>query len=186
MRDFDAQSPPPELKSRVHDTLRSRGLLNPQPRASGRRIAMVAAASVIVFAGGLAAGRWAGMPARDDRPQFMLLLYEDSAFVASGTSSRAAEYGRWADSLGALGSMESGDELATSERWVTSRGDHQAAPAGAGTARIGGYFLLRAESISDAAHIAATCPHVRYGGAIAVRAIVQAARPPGQAAGSAP
>jgi len=79
---------------------------------------------------------------------YVLLLYQDSTYrmpPKGHSAERVAEIVRWADSLHAAGKLE--------------RGGHLVGPG-----PVGGLFMIRAESDSDAARIAATCPFTRYGG----------------------
>jgi hypothetical protein len=106
----------------------------------------MAAAAVVVLGVGVSVLR----PRHTLAPgrTYVLLLYQDSTYrmpPKGHSAERVAEIARWADSLYANGKLE--------------RGGHLVGPG-----PIGGLFMIRATSDSDAARIAATCPFTRYGG----------------------
>jgi hypothetical protein len=68
---------------------------------------------------------------------------------------RRAEYGRWADSLARVGKLDVEGHLEPPGNVVD------------------GLFIVRAANDSDAARIAATCPHTKYRGHIEVRRFVE-------------
>ena len=89
---------------------------------------------------------------------YVLLLSPGSEYLApppGRLDERRAEYGRWADSLARLGKLDLGGHL-------EPPGDV-----------VDGLFIIRASSDSDAARIAATCPHIKYRGHIEVRRFVE-------------
>jgi hypothetical protein len=47
----------------------------------------------------------------------------------------------------------------------------ESAPSRSPAGVLAGYFVLEAEDLEEAERLAATCPHVAYGGAIEVRLI---------------
>ena len=90
---------------------------------------------------------------------YALLLTVDSTYVYPPPTElrrREHEYGRWADSLAALGKLDLGGKL-----------------LGQGRLPVDGLFIIRAANDADAARIAATCPHYKYGGHVEVRRFVQ-------------
>jgi hypothetical protein len=87
----------------------------------------------------------------------MLLLYEDASYHAPAAghgAERFAEYARWADSLQAVGELE-----------------RTAALAGPGA--VTGFFIVRARSDDEAARLAAACPHMKYGGRVETRRLIE-------------
>ncbi|MGI8843398.1 MAG: YciI family protein [Gemmatimonadaceae bacterium] len=170
--------PPDALEHRVRRTLTARGLLRRRPSSVLRRVA-AAAAAVALFA----AGYLTGESGRDDLAEpdgagrYALFLYEDSAFDTSRPEMElVAEYSAWAAALRERGRLETGEQLASAEILLERQADSivvgergPAAEAGALT----GLFVIRAASESEALSIARTCPHLKYGGRIAVRAIVE-------------
>lgn len=163
--------PPAALREEVKRSLQEQGLLAPHhtPRGMlGRSLAYAAAAALFFAAGALVGQRGAAGP----RPsavghQFVLFLYEDSTFRADvPEASLVAEYSAWADSLRRRGALVAGEKL---------RGGAGTVLAGAAraTARdaLGGFFIVRAAGEDEALALAASCPHLRYGGRIVVREI---------------
>jgi hypothetical protein len=115
-------------------------------------VAAAAAAALLL----VIAHPWSG--ARPAGQTYVLLLSPGPAYLppAEGhMGERRAEYGRWADSLARLGKLELEGHLE---------------PPGA---IVDGLFIIRAADDSDAARIAATCPHWKYRGQIEVRRFVE-------------
>jgi hypothetical protein len=137
------RQPDPALKKRVVSALVAAGLVR---RRRAWRVWAAAAAAVVVLGVGVSVVR----PRHTLAPgnTYVLLLYQDSTYrmpPKGHSAERVAEIVRWADSLHAVGKLE--------------RGGHLVGPG-----PIGGMFMIRAQSDSDAARIAATCPFTRYGG----------------------
>lgn len=173
MSRYDDAVPPPELKQQVTGSLKARGLLG--GAGTGRRQPWLrAAAAVMLLAGGAAVGRLsvrsgaAALP--DTRPQYMLLLYEDSSFAGRGDPQLVAEYGAWADSLARTGALVSGEKLADEGGAVLHAAGIEAGTIPA-SAELAGYFIVSAASEEDALGIARACPHLRHGGFVALRRI---------------
>ncbi|HTD61951.1 MAG TPA: YciI family protein [Gemmatimonadaceae bacterium] len=137
------RQPDPALKKRVVSALVAAGLVR---RRRAWPVWVAAAAAVVVLGVGVSVLR----PRHALAPgnTYVLLLYQDSTYRMPPKGhgrERVAEIARWADSLYANGKLE--------------RGGHLVGPG-----PIGGMFMIRAQSDSDAARIAATCPFTRYGG----------------------
>ena len=114
-------------------------------------IAAAAAAALLVMT-----HPWS--PARGAGETYVLLLSPGSDYLAPAPGhmeERRAEYGRWADSLSRAGKLDL-------EGHLEPPGDV-----------VDGLFIIRAASDSDAARIAATCPHIKYRGHIEVRRFVE-------------
>lgn len=97
-------------------------------------------------------------PSRSTGQTYVLLLSPGSAYLApppGHLDERRAEYGRWADSLARLGKLDVEGHLE---------------PPGA---IVDGLFIIRAANDSDAARIAASCPHNKYRGQIEVRRFIE-------------
>ena len=110
---------------------------------------------------------------RDPRPQFVLMLYEDSNYETASSAEppgRIAEYGGWARSLGSQNYV-TGQKLVESESTVSRSGIVGPTPPAQKAGSVAGYFIIRAADADEAARVAATCPHVRYGGLISVREV---------------
>jgi hypothetical protein len=116
---------------------------------------IVATAAALVLAVGL---QWFRTPRPAPGVSYMLLLYDNDSTLRRPESAegarRFAEYAQWADSLQRVGELE-----------------RTAALAGPG--EISGFFIVRAPTDAAAARIAAACPHLRYGGRVVVRRLIE-------------
>jgi len=153
MMDLSQERPPdPALEERVVSALVAAGLVR---RRRSRAPIWLAAAAVLVLAIGFSLWRTRHTVAPGNT--YVLLLYEDSTyrFAPPGHGAdRLAEMSRWADSLAKRGQLDVGGHLV-------------------GSTAPGGLFIIRAKSDSDAALIAASCPHVKYGGRVEVRRFIE-------------
>jgi hypothetical protein len=169
--------PPPGLEDATVSALAARGLLRPPSRPRGIHPWLAIAASLLLFAGGLAIGRLGGTPqsVEDGRPRFALFLYEGPEYdqpPPEGMAKRVQEYVAWATEKRANGAVEDGEKLREDADLAIEPGGStgELAPV-AGGSRLAGYFIVRADDRRAAAEIARTCPHVRYGGRIVIREI---------------
>ncbi len=97
-------------------------------------------------------------PARATGQTYVLLLSPGSAYLTppqGHLEERRAEYARWADSLARIGKLDVEGHLEPPGNVVD------------------GLFIIRAANDSDAARIAATCPHIKYRGHIEVRRFIE-------------
>jgi hypothetical protein len=167
--------PPAGLEQATVAALAARGLL----RRRGRRfdVVLALAASVLLFAGGLALGRFGGgtAPPPDGRPRFALFLYEGPEYdqpAPGAMDQRVEEYVAWASAKRTDGAVEGGEKLKDGDDMaIEPDGSAGAVPSPPGGARLAGYFLIRAADQRTALEIARSCPHVRYGGRIVLREI---------------
>ena len=152
----------PELEARVHASLS--GQRAGPVRGVSRRARVVVAALVLLVVAASLVRLW---PAAADGPRYLLLLYEGSRFDRGGATREqlVREYGAWAGGLAQRGKLVEASELGDEERLVSGAGESTRAAAGA----ISGFFIVRAADISEAAAIALSCPHLKYGGEVAVR-----------------
>jgi hypothetical protein len=169
--------PPAGLEQATVAALAARGLLRRPRRRFGAALAL--AASVLLFAGALALGRFAGetvpVPPADGRPRFALFLYEGPEFdqpAPGGMDERVEEYVAWASAERTDGAVEGGEKLKDGDD-VSIEPDGSAGPVPSppGEPRLAGYFLIRAVDQRTALEIARSCPHVRYRGRIVLREI---------------
>ena len=170
-------APPDALEARVHRSLMARGLLRTQ-RHSAWQYALRVAAAVALFVAGYLTGQ-----IRRDEPagagvagRYALMLYEDSTFDASRPESElVAEYSAWAARLREQGRLETGERLAAAEVLLERQAGTVVASSRGAAGQVGalaGLFIIRASSDAEALRIAQTCPHLAYGGRIAVREIL--------------
>jgi len=173
---------PPELEGRVMEDFRSTTSAARRPRGrSGswraRTIVLQLAAALVVFAVGWGLGAstpWALAPADVAGPSgsaagYMMLLWENEAPSPSDDPADVAEaYASWARSLAESGIAVSGEELGAERVFV---GD--VAPSALEESRVGGFFLVDAETLDEARSLAEGHPHVAAGGAIEVAPVVR-------------
>jgi hypothetical protein len=169
--------PPARLEQATVAALTARGLLRrPRRRFNG---ALALAASVLIFAGGLAIGRFGGYtapaPLVDGRPRFALFLYEGPEYdqpAPGGMDERVEEYVAWASAERTGGTVEGGEKLKDGDDIaIEPDGSTGAVSSPSGEARLTGYFLIRAADQRTAFEIARSCPHLRYGGRVVLREI---------------
>jgi hypothetical protein len=160
-------SHPPELERRVVGALKARGLI--RPRRSFPTFAV--AAALTGFACGVGLGRATMAPAVPPDPGarvYALLLYPgtDVAPTPEAVQARVREYGQWARELRSRGQMIGGEKLKAASHV------HLGTPtASDADESLQGFFLIRARTLEDAERIARSCPHLRHGGAIALREV---------------
>ena len=169
--------PPARLEQATVAALTARGLLRLPRRRFVAPLAL--AASLLLFAAGLAIGRFGGetTPAApaDRRPRFALFLYEGPEYElppAGEMEERVREYVAWASAERTDGTVEGGEKLKDGDDVaIEPDGSAGAVQSHRGESRLAGYFLIRAVDQRTALEIARSCPHVRYGGRIVLREI---------------
>ncbi|HJQ35742.1 MAG TPA: hypothetical protein VKB93_01255 [Thermoanaerobaculia bacterium] len=139
--------PPPGLDRKIAHELRRQGLLRRRPTFA--YLAAAAALVVLVV--------WFVRPA-PPAPNYILLLYESPRF----TGGNRAEYGQWARQMRPL--IVGGEELGSQDVFANVP---EPAP------KLAGYFLIDAADDAGAMRVARACPHLRHGGAVVLRKIVQ-------------
>lgn len=173
-READA---PAGLEQATVAALTARGLLSRPRRRFGAALAL--AASVLLFAGGLAIGRFGGdtapAPPAGGQPRFALFLYEGPEYdqpAPGRMDERVQEYVAWASAERTDGAVEGGEKLRDGDD-VAIEPDGSTGPLASspGESRLAGYFLIRATDQRAALEIARSCPHVRYGGRVVLREI---------------
>jgi hypothetical protein len=154
----------PELEARVRASLEQGGAGGIRGR-SRRAWVAVAVLALVLVAGALLWPRPRAPSAAG--PRYLLLLYEGSRFDQGGATHQqlVGEYRAWAGSLAERGKLVEASELGEEERLLSGAGESTRAAAGT----ISGFFIVRAVDMTEAAAIAATCPHLKYGGEVAVR-----------------
>jgi hypothetical protein len=143
--------------------LRAEGRLRSSGRARAwARLAAVLALAVVSL---LAGARLRDRPREGvAKPRFVLLISADPTPLASSEEAkRVDEYRRWAIGIHEEGHGITGEKLGDAR--LTLGGP------GAATAGIGGFFVIEARDLEEAARLASGCPHLKYGGSIEVRPI---------------
>lgn len=110
---------------------------------------------------------------------FLLLLHEDSTYQACPPEqlpARIQEYSKWANQLAERGQMVAAEKLQDTGMVLTNGSERPAKAEelpGGNPGGVAGYFVIQADDYPAAAKIAATCPHLKYGGKILLREIHQ-------------
>ena len=156
------EAPPRELEERIAGELRT---MRPRPRPWLRSVMMAAVVGAAFFGLGFLAGR-TPKAAPPETPQFALLIRESPNTLKGNL---VEEYSNWARAEARQGRLVGGEKLADRGRIV--RAGSNVAADFLRTGELGGFFIVTAENIDAAARIAATCPHLKYGGTIEVREI---------------
>lgn len=183
---------PPELRGRVLEAARSRGLVEGGIMSKrGFWMGAVATAAALMFVVGFGLGsRQAGKAgdvtqtkpdaaptAATTTPKFALFLFEDAAYQSPPDDqmmARVGEYGGWARDLAVAGRYVDGEKLADDGRFCRVENGALAAvapQADAKRGRLTGYFVIGAASLDDAMEVAKGCPHLKYGGTVEIRQI---------------
>ena len=180
--------PPRFLEEQVVASLRAANLIRP-PRfvwfGDYRKLAAALAIAVILFAGGAFLGsrflpkRTEGDVALARVPDFMLIVRANSPTTAATSEAehlqRVSEYTAWARDLETRGLLLSGEELSPDAVRLASQNTGNAVSQESVKIREGevdGYFLLSVANQDQAIAIARTCPHLKHGGAVELRAIL--------------
>ncbi|MBM3522989.1 MAG: transcription initiation protein [Alphaproteobacteria bacterium] len=111
--------------------------------------------------------------------RYILFLHErPEAFARFSPAEMAriiGEYRAWAQSLRTRNALAGGEKLADDPgRVMRAKGSDVVVadgPYAESRELVGGYFIVIADSYDAAAALARDCPHLRYGGAIELRAI---------------
>ena len=176
------------LEEKVVGALRRKGLL-----AGGEKVLpfqlgwlRLAGASAALLLLGFLTGWWwqtgtvppADYNQTETLPRFLLILSNPpETFQSEIPSERLrGEYEAWAQGLARRGLFLAGEELGQDGRLLHPNEENEATALvetlAAADGAISGYFVIRAAGYQEAVEIAQTCPHLGYGGAIEVRAIV--------------
>jgi hypothetical protein len=162
------REPRAEIEETLVAELRKRGALRRGRSRAWWRAGAGAAAAAAFFVGGAIYGR-SGVSATPPQAHWVLLLREgreDRSVSAEESRRRVQEYANWARSNianGLIGGEKLGGGVllhAGSESSIVHTPES-----------LAGYFLLQPVDVAKARAIALTCPHLRYGGEIELRAI---------------
>ena len=155
--------PPQDLEDRTVAALQRGGLLRSRRRHFQGWV--MAAASLLLFLSGVAAGRALDRPAPPDaRPRFVLLLMDSPRSESAEAELRVVEaYRQWARTLRDEGRFVSGARLDDRSAGVPTVRE--------GAEKLEGYFVISAGSFDEAVSVAKTCPHAARGGRIVVRPV---------------
>jgi len=174
----EGPEPPASLAAATLARLSEAGLIGKSGRRGpDRRTPLLAAAAALfLFALGLAAGLRFGSAsasptAGSPLPRFALFLYDapdEKGLTDAQMQARVDEYRNWARGVRAAGREIAGEKLEPEGRFV-GPGPTASSPGWP----LGGYFVISAPDMDAALAVAQSCPHVKHGGRIEVRAIAR-------------
>ncbi len=171
-------TPPAALEDRVVSGLKAEGMIR-TATGGGRRwtiAAMLLLAMSLSFFAGSRFGATTTEPPAATGPTFALLVYDPPGQTPDALAEAAlAEATAWVGELVSGGSFEAAAKLSDNGSRVELRDQEltfsSGVPAIGADLVLGGFFMIRADSYDDAQRIAATCPLLRYGSTIEVRAV---------------
>lgn len=174
------RAPASALEERIVGALKDKGLMRltqsfrvwTLPRLVG-----AFATGVVLLAFGFGVGKWQSRPSlpASTQPMFIMLLYEANG-VSEHEADKVIEYTAWARTIAQSNHLLGGEKLqydgrlmrriagGLEVRGVSTHGEGE---------QIAGYFLIQAADYDEAEKIAASCPHLKYGGLIELRQIDQ-------------
>ena len=158
------------LEAKVINELSQKGLVEKQQKnITMKKIVFQIAASVALLICGYFVGKTqinVEPPLKDTRSMYALFLYENEEFTDAAEETLGMEYYNWAMDLGQKEQLAYAEKLNDYEKhWLGSPSIQNQ------TSQISGYFVFYAQDFSEAKAIAATHPHVGYGGGIELRPI---------------
>ena len=172
------ESPPPALEERVVAGLQAEGQIRAAParRRWPAIAAMLAISIALSFFAGTRFGAAGSPPSPPAGPAFVLLVYDRPGTETDAlTQAAVAEATEWVGELVAGGSFQAAAKLSDDGSRVELVDEELVVaadvPAISAELVLGGFFLISADSYEDARRIAATCPLLRYGSTIEVRAV---------------
>lgn len=173
--------PPPsaKLEDRVVDELKARQLIKSKTEGAANmkmQYAINAAIAVVAVVIGLVLGQhFDAEPERTAEGtghQYVMLLYEDETYDAptpGKMEERIGEYSQWAREVAATGKYVTGKKLTDDSLLLLPDGTRSDMTPAAEQGVLEGYFIITAGDMEEAASIAESCPHLRYGGAVSLR-----------------
>jgi hypothetical protein len=161
--------PPAELEARVIRGLKRDGLIRGAFWNRSRRAAVAVAASLILFVSGYLTGAHQEQPASGftmSESTYVLFLIQGPTYREASDPEqlklRIEEYRNWARGIREEGIAITGVKL---------QPDFSVLGDGATGSGVSGYFLIEAKNLQQANALAASCPHLRYGGQVEIRRI---------------
>ena len=172
---LDLPAPDPSSSARFVAALEEETGRRDPPTASLRShpIWWTRVAAVVTLLGATLGGaivgrvtRPAALEAPDSGSRFLLLVLGGEPPAGVPEEELVDEFRTWASDLAADGRLQSAEKLRDD---VGARVG--ASPRGDPDLPVGGFFVVRASDLAEARAIAATSPHLRFGGAVEVRPI---------------
>ena len=157
--------------------LRKQGDIRPRP--AWKKMAAVAAMLLVSVSLGYIAGIRSGdssAPTADTGPLFALLVYDPILRVPEAQVQAAvAEASAWAGELAEVGVFRGAEKLRDDGLRLSMRDGavelSTEFPPPGDELVLGGFFMIQADNYDDAQRIASSCPLLRYGSIIEIRAV---------------
>lgn len=161
------QPPPASLEAATVQRLQRSGLLG-RPTRSWQPWARAAMMLIVFGIGWGVRGRtMASPPAEGPAPGWAIVLYGGATTDSASHAVRAREYGAWAGAAHPDAQVVGGEALGEAGPIMGDSPSAAAIPD-----PIVGFFLVQAADREAAERLARTCPHLRYGGRVVVRAVL--------------
>lgn len=115
-------------------------------------------------------------PAAEGQNEYVLLLYEDESYrqpAPGEMEARISEYSQWAREVSATGKYVTGEKLTDDAALLMPDGTRNTSIPTSELGRLEGYFVITAANLDEAADIAASCPHLAYGGTVSLRRLAR-------------
>ena len=161
----------PDMEDKILTELKRRKLISSDTKPSVRWAALkIAAIFLIAVTTFIARYYWQELTG-PKKQQYVLLLYRPSNFISKAT--HVTEYGHWLKNLIDSGNHAYGEALQTNQ-WLLKNNESLSANSGAGEkGLISGFFVIEANTYSEAIELAKSCPHLKYNGLVELRPILQ-------------
>ncbi|MFZ6009222.1 MAG: hypothetical protein ACOYXT_02645 [Bacteroidota bacterium] len=167
-------APGSSLEDRTVKKLLSQGLIRQTPFLGKRYVTRVlaVAASLLIFITGYYVGLSSGaLEPADADYNYLLLLHEDKNFVQGDEARTFAEYSQWMQDLALRGLPITGEKLSL-QAVVANNSSARQIDQKLSTDYVTGLFMVKASSESEVLEIVKKSPHLKHGGSIEIRKIV--------------
>ena len=153
------------LEERIVDALKKEKLI--RRGSNWKSWVLRIAASLALIATGILIGKTIYSPMETESQfNYMLVLYEDSRFAPSSPEEMFTAYSKWMTGIQEQGITIDGQEMKPSSLLLEPDGKQVISDP---ERRVGGYFVISADSMDQAIEIARDSPHLKYGGSIEVK-----------------
>lgn len=160
--------PDPGLEDRTIEKLVRSGLIRKDATMKQLGWVLRLTAAIVILGAGIFIGAKMFNAAPAEQYSYLLLLHEDESYENGDEGTRFAEYGNWMRNLQQEHIAITGEKLDNAMTMC----DKDDAKTEEATASVTGFFMIRVSSKEDAVRIAMESPHVKHGGKIEIREIV--------------
>ena len=109
--------------------------------------------------------------------KFMLIFHSDTTAPKGSPEEMQGQMGKWMawiEKLNKEGRYESGEPLLPGGKLVSGKNKTVTdGPYTEGKELVGGYFIIKANNLDEAAEIAKECPDFNYGASVQVRPVMK-------------